>query len=1088
MKKNKIFIILSSIVVFLLLFSTVYAYFITQLNSDIHDVTLAPDNSGVVEVETITDFYQAIRYYDTTKEDEYNSGELSTSTAKRKTIKLLNNITLTAEALVTADCHIDLNTHSIDLNGYDFKFKHMFDGLFTVYGGSIIDSSTDTITENGEGEDITIPANYGRIIIDCPNACVDFNKTTIVGTAGIEVLNASTEMIANSAMKLVYSNLISGVNNFYTTSDEFDVVDSTDLCTFDHSDSSGVNCCYTYDDLDFVYRYYTYAGIEISYESSDENIVDRFGNVNSSASATIDLTVIVSYNGEEIMEKVITVHVLEEVQYAQASDIVKAQYAQASNIVLLNYLQKYYNEDQQTYIFDKSFLLPKGNDYFNTSYTFTLNNGVSSGSEDNDFFDSSTYNNYYLVGLNKSITSIRISSTYNGTTITSPDISVQGQSSSNLDDNYSYAINIVSDLYGNQLLVKYGEVVDGEIPPSGYTEYKLLTDYSNYSRLTGLEYSLVNNNENTYEIVDYNDTHDLFHVDKNNNVLPYISQTVFLAIKFTFKAKEGETAEVITIQIPVVFVPQDSGAGFDAFDPYYVYFNKEFITSTTNGYTYNSFEIPMTFKEYPTYTFFIYRDNGDGTYEKMIDGELFTLSNTAGNSFEKFDVNAQTIVTINPYYIPEKDSKYVFLYIPIYKNSAENGVLYHVDNATYESLGDISFTDDEIANYAYISKLTIPGIVRYESTNKVIEEEAFNDKELYEIAYELLNGKGTYIDGETFILTSSLTQYISSVDFSTNSSTSLLASYGYTLSLGNTDNENQINSLKGLDKLTGINSLTFSGTSLLSNGTLNVDEIEYISQITYLTELNLGNTGIYDQTAGTVGFPQGDDNEFLTILSNLTNLERLYLNNNKIYDFNPLQLFTSLKYVNVSNNSFTVKVLNTGITALDNLINNGLTDAVNSMYGSNGSTNAAVFAQLQANEVEIVGYGNGQISPEVQTILNALSSLEYQDRVSNQIPIQTIYSQYSTQNIYNLPNEIIVENAEETTRIRYILDSITFGDDDVMVDGKYTAKTFSMYISYSWTYASEGLFGIWSSYGVPDGMTQADCVVTYRYQYHVTRY
>ena len=50
--KKKILIILSSIVMIVSLCSTVYAYFITQVNSNTHTVTVTPDDSNVIDVET----------------------------------------------------------------------------------------------------------------------------------------------------------------------------------------------------------------------------------------------------------------------------------------------------------------------------------------------------------------------------------------------------------------------------------------------------------------------------------------------------------------------------------------------------------------------------------------------------------------------------------------------------------------------------------------------------------------------------------------------------------------------------------------------------------------------------------------------------------------------------------------------------------------------------------------------------------------------------------------------------------------------------------------------------------------------------
>jgi Leucine-rich repeat (LRR) protein len=160
-----------------------------------------------------------------------------------------------------------------------------------------------------------------------------------------------------------------------------------------------------------------------------------------------------------------------------------------------------------------------------------------------------------------------------------------------------------------------------------------------------------------------------------------------------------------------------------------------------------------------------------------------------------------------------------------------------------------------------------------------------------------------------------------------------------TISLAASDTDTSINSLKGIDRMTGIRALS------LQNITLSPDyfvrEIEYISKITNLSILNLSNTGIYDQTGSNAGTPQGTSNNILETLSALSNLEELYLANNKIYSFAALANFASLKKVDISYNLFTSNVSDSSwLDFLDDI----LTDLVNSLYGTWGVNNISVIS------------------------------------------------------------------------------------------------------------------------------------------------
>ena len=163
----------------------------------------------------------------------------------------------------------------LDLNGFNITFRYHYDGLYSVYGGTITDSSI-----TGEEANLIADKIPGAILIDCPNAIIDFDETIIDERVEITITNATDTQIANSAMNMVLANIQNtGINDFYTISNLKNV--EYEGCEFSHS--SGETCIYTYTDLDLIHNYYTYKDLSISYSSSNvivkSTVVASTGNV-----------------------------------------------------------------------------------------------------------------------------------------------------------------------------------------------------------------------------------------------------------------------------------------------------------------------------------------------------------------------------------------------------------------------------------------------------------------------------------------------------------------------------------------------------------------------------------------------------------------------------------------------------------------------------------------------------------------------------------------------------------------------------------------------------------------------------------------
>ena len=1031
-----------------------YAYFIKDVIGGTHGISSSPDDTKVVEVSTYNEFIKEVYLF--MDDTEFNSDDNVSTGLNRKTIKLTDNIKLLSNIIINADCHINLNSMKLDLNGFNITFRYHYDGLYSVYGGTITDSSI-----TGEEANLIADKIPGAILIDCPNAIIDFDETIIDERVEITITNATDTQIANSAMNMVLANIQNtGINDFYTISNLKNV--EYEGCEFSHS--SGETCIYTYTDLDLIHNYYTYKDLSITYSSSNVNVLSANGNITLPVEATtVDLTITVNYKGTTVT-KIISVHVL----------VNDADYVAASTAILSKNLNKYYNEDIDKLVFENTFLLPIENTYLGTTYEYALKTSnvdyTITSDETSDFFDLTAYEDFVLVSLSKEITGIEITSNKNKASNTSDALPLSGESTTLIDDNHSYAINIVRELYGNQIFIR-----DGQTNETTYTERDdILIDptINGYSRIESISNELVNNNEGSYELIDFPQydvegnpmaryqKYQLLRVDTQNEIKPYIGQSVFLSITFSFTERYGN--EEITIQVPLIFEPGDINAGesFAAFDPYYVYFDNQFRQKTGN-YGYESFSLPLSFdgeSSKPTYKFIIFEEKITGEFIRLNDGELFTQSTTGGTN-SSFTKDTMMNVNINPYYIKEDTLTYHFAYVPTYVGSLGN--IYYYDQAnqsTVSSLDDINI--DLNAGYPYVSKLIIPGIVRYQSSNSISgTTEVFADKEFYAMAYSLLNDGELYEEGK-FILTSRLTNQINDMNFKNK----------VTISLAASDTDTSINSLKGIDRMTGIRALSLQNITLSPN--YFVREIEYISKITNLSILNLSNTGIYDQTGNaTTSLPQGTNNNILETLSDLINLEELYLANNKIYSFVALSNFASLKKVDISYNKFTTNI---GWGVLDDL----LSGLVNSLYGTWGANNIAVIANLESNGVEVIREENtnNELKQEMKDIVKALSSLEYQDRLDKDVAISTLFSLYPTGNasdtdicdLYGISKGFRVSSGNSYVDFTY--NGVSFAANS-------TQTGFIMNISYS--YKSSGVIGNWGS---------QSGTINFTYEYKVTRY
>ena len=1111
------YVILSIVIFVIFLFSgiTVYAYFSNNTSFN-HNVSYdIPD--GYVQINTLNEFYNEIDLYKDNLSNDFNDSSLVSKT--RKTLILNVDLTLTADAIVTSDCHINLNGHKLDLNGFKFNIKNTYAGTIAIFSTSV---SKSVITDS-------IGAN--EIIIDTPNACFIVDNVHVDSTIDVVKNAVSDEAVINSAIKMIYANISNGgVNDLYSTTKVLNkaFMDPKKCAFMGHADDSNtIGCVYTYTDLDLLTSFYNY-DVFITYTSSNEATLKPSGRV--IVGVTSDLSILgvtVSYNGKSITKN-INVHT-----------IIESDYQKASNIALLTYLENFYDNNLGKYKFSNGFNLPLKNEYFKSNYDYILKEGKTEYTSDiKDYFILNQDD--VTIKIKKNITSIVIKST--GVNTYTNEISVSGETNTVIDDDYSYCLGIINGEYNNQIIIK--EFKENNVIK--YTSQKLLktTDPIKHSRLKEgsiILNELKSNSDKTYQITPDNEDYDLLSVNPNSKVNPYIGQGVYMAFTFTMK----DNTEVV-IQLPIIFEPlKDTGeSGFQLFLPYYNFFSKKFDYNSKfersyvefEEHWYDSFSMPLFYNnEYPTYTFIIYERDGNGF--KMVDeslglfkvqitlpdGTVADMSSMTPSTLEKFKNNTQarTRILIDPYKININTNEYFFAYTSIFveKDDNQNSILkYHLTIPTASGLNDIVDVSLEaimkrpeaqnldLNTFTYQNLLKLDGILRSNSISHPtsIATEEFEDLEFYKFIFNKFYPDIVFEEGKTFIKTSDLTSDLKPEVAPTGNPSKdyRWATNNYALNLS-ADNPRAFTSLKGINHLKGVTSLTLNRRDIRAikgEGGNWVEQITYIAGMTSLKVLDLSNTGIYDRLGDSNKMPKGKSNKFIIKLNALTNLEYLFLNNNsgvmplnQIYSFDGVQKFTKLKLLDVTGNTFTVEKDTSGSfwADINNLIKSVFQNIVNNMYGSNGSTNRPYFAVLGISCDVINGGGAIELNENTYLIVSALSSLEYINKIKVNEDIGVAYSEYNytdletKRKIFGLNNKYSEElkdgKGNNSVKLNYRLQSIEFIPDNK--DPKL-ATGFDFKIVYNGGYQrwiDMGLFGVWGS------ETAFESPIEYTFYYEVER-
>lgn len=897
--------------------------------------------------------------------DNYNS---SASVAdNRKTVRLNGNIALNSELYITADVNIDFNGYTLLTNGNAIEIRHFYHGLIDMYNGKIQGSGTEQIN------------------IFTPNAYVSTDTLNLSGIAINRLAFDSAELF--ESVTAVIADRISGGGRYTSISNDA-ALNRNRYCNRHATATDNNDCAYVGYDLDLPISYGNF-DLDIEYSSSNTAVLTDDGVIGGGALGGITdvvLTAVISYDGKT-HTKEFNLHVYDNT-HIESREIV------AINELIERLERYYYVGDLEglgavsLYYIPEAINLAKvyadaGLVYETIGKNGAIIDSTMNNTEEN--FVLSDDGEYWIMTLNDEITELRLRGAVSGYETRIP---VNGQTSQNINDNYSKALKIARKLYGEEIVVT-SETRDMELGQAtgktylnGYLAYSLVTDSSEYisSGVLGIDYSLTNNADATYTIAD-----SMLKVMSANNP-PTEIQAVNLCMNFKFDSEPM----TVKINIPIRFDLQKKGDGnnIEQFLPYYNFFDR-LLAARTNSYTYKDFKMPLGHGvKGAIYYYEIY--NADGTLnDKYISMNLAYTLNGVDYSKTVDEViimdaallqdimmsgTAEWRMSFNIADLPVEDTQLTLRYR--YKfYGYDQSVWYGANEPYYESV------------------ITVTGIIKPENMHGTTSgiNDYMSDKNLYKYIYDCMRpnkstpeyvyGSGNYLE----------TAWLDA-EFVNISGGKVLDLSGKKINdTAWTGADRTITSYDGLRFLKEIDTLNLSSASVTRS------DIDYLSS-KRIRELNLASNSLSDRNTGTLNFPSGSNNGLINVLSTIDGLHKLHLENNKFYYFTDLTKLGELKEVCVFGNTFS------GI----------ISGIINGIYGTNGAINASTYTKLTKNRVivrnvsESEGYipsAGGDDSIAMQKAISNLESISYQSVLSVGESITHAYDGLSTNpKEYGIPN------------------------------------------------------------------------------------
>ena len=776
----------------------------------------------------------------------FNSPNRFSNASGRKVIALTDDITLTTNLMVTADCALDLGDHNIDLNGHEIIFRNGYSGVFEIVGG------TGKIT--GEG----------KVWIDLAHMQIGDVADYIDENVVLDLNGPSETSMAAIVFSFVGQKILGGENRGYF-----------------------------YDAVDLPLHYQSFDGIELSYSSSNTSVLSDAGVVAAQSGINSDVTIILALRFAETGST-----------YSQSWDVhiitldQKAAWGTAMFNMVCDELSMYKGETTDTYYFGDGMVLPgdfsypqQGGNASSVSYAVFNDAGGAPGStclsDLRNYSESDppyllkpfNGNSQYLLNTNVDVETryawLRIYSSMNDYAPCG-DIRI-------FIMNDSDAASATRDIlkaglgedYENQNLTIELESQVGDV--YRYTQYQLVT--SGQVRVNGIdvtptkfEYTF-EEEDAPYEIVE--NAGGLLLRVKESAWGTLDTETPDYYLKAAFSYGSGESAQVGMEFIRVHYNPRVE----QDFYPYYKqldYALKQL--KTDNSYTYKSFTMPANTNGRKPYIQYQIEDVDTGATQYVSLSHVYDPEVDNAGLYRSDDVFA-----IDPKRLTTDDYKFRIYYWYSFdgqewsrintsgssKNArraqliAENGHLTPAEEA------ELTLTLEDY----YYTEITIQGIVSDASNSRAVP-----DNQLFNAMYSTYGGTTcSALDGSTIRVIPSVNLTIQNDNFDIPT----LRSSGVVTA--------------DITNLTGIRLLTNTKRIGLRNSVSSSISLEPLSAMTNVEEVDLGENELSEMSSIWRNDGTGK--------SQMERLRVLWLDNNMIERFYYLDSFPALEtvYVNDQN-------------------------------------------------------------------------------------------------------------------------------------------------------------------------------------------
>lgn len=954
-KRSKIIIFISlSFMLICLACVSVFAYLNATSNKTATAQTDISDEN-VIEVASFEDLFM------NSQASAYNDSNIVSDAQARKILRLTSNIELESSIEVTSDVHLDLNGKTLNLNDNTLTFRHGYSGSFGIYGG-IINTGSNSL---------------GKIVVDLANASfvtsnvTYYNNTTVTIEANaVTVLNIDPKYTAYNALYYVSdsigSDLTRKVNkaNYDEVSASSYVINQSKFITTKTNCIFNSNtdelCSFVYKDLDLPMHYLS-TDVEITYSSSNENIISNYGKVTlPSTSEDVTLTATVSHESWDTSYSCqFKLHVVNLSNSTVKNNVAKQ--------LILDYLEEYYrdvtlnvNEEisiSNYYEFVNSVELPLYAFDDNISFTYQLTDINNTAVNTTSHLSS----NVYILQPNDNCFHLVVNIN-NSTDL------VLNMYSQYVSDYETIARLILNKLYG-------GSIIYDSSTGSSKTLYKLsdlgsnldATTYSYVTKynITNLTYSLKEGPKEGSKVTDYYTYSDYVLTASDSSVPP--AKTSYLTATFTFGSGSDAVSVDVDMYVDYLAESGDTVAGFlpyyNRYDPMVqedLEYEFEMPFSFGTGAPYICYDFAQTFTKYTNsdyeeeFNYYTYTLGVPSCLNVILyynGAERVTFTNTTTSLTTLLDTyltnNGLTVKSIAEY----GDAKYIF------RINAQNASTVDIPmlllyNYKFSPAANWSLYSYSVDGHTYVTELTsstfnICGGLFYNTSSS--QTNAVHDIYFFQWIYNNFNPNGLTINVSNVNTTSFIPKKWLSIDVE--------------LDVTKDSSLSSVSDYYGIGNLSSITKVNLSGV------TLSTSTLESISKLSSVTNLNLSGCGITD----------------ITNICKINSVKILNLSNNSIGNFNGLVDLDNLEEVYVYGNK-------------DDVSNRNEHDG-SYVDGSFGIINFQTYNDLIRDGITVFN----RISNGVPVIFEdsdnyddyaKLKSIVYQNKLPEEISIEELYKNY----------------------------------------------------------------------------------------------